>query len=117
MKYNKLITTLGLILILCSCATKHTKSENDLIKFAKANCFYWYFKSKDIDTSEIRKITIGVVEMSTFSAEKFQKVAFLVKSYSPNASTKNNVNNDLSKCFSLDSDNNFLNKINTISKL
>jgi len=114
MKYNKLITALSLTLFLSSCATKYTGAENDLIKFAKANCFYWYFKSQDIDTSEIRKITSGVVEMSRFSAEKFQKVSFLVKSYSPDVSTKNNINNDLSKCFSLDSDNNFLNKISKL---
>ena len=68
-------------------------------------------------TTEIKKITAGVVEMSTYSAEKFQKVALLVKDYSPNTYTKQNIDIKLSKCFSLNSDSEFLAKIDAISKL
>lgn len=79
--------------------------------------FFWYFKSQTIDTTEIKKITTGIVETSKYSAEKFQKVAFLVKNYSPNTYTKQNIDIKLSKCFSLSLDNEFITKIDEISKL
>jgi hypothetical protein len=117
MKYINLIAAFSMILSLSSCATKQIKSEDDLIKFAKSNCFFWYFKSQGMDTTEIRKVTTGVVEMSTYSADKFQKVALLVKGYSPDISTKNNVNKELSKCFTLGTDKDFISKLHAISEL
>lgn len=116
MKYINSIIILSIMLSLSSCASKQKKDEDALITFAKSNCFLWYFKSQNIDTTEIKKITAGVVEMSSYSAEKFQKVALLVKNYSPNTYTKQNIDIELSKCFSLNSDEEFLAKINAISK-
>lgn len=117
MKYINSIILFSFILNLSSCASPQIKNEDALVTFAKSNCFFWYFKSQNIDTTEIKKITAGVVEMSSYSAEKFQEVAFLVKSYSPNTYTKQNIDIELSKCFSLDSDSEFLGKIEAISKL
>lgn len=117
MKCMNSIIIFSIILSLSSCSSKQKKDEDALVIFAKSNCFFWYFKSQNIDTTEIRKITAGVVEMSTYSAEKFQEVALLVKNYSPNTFTKQNIDIELSKCFSLNSDKEFLGKIDAISKL
>lgn len=40
--------------------------------------------------------------MSHYSAGEFQKIAFLVKKYSPDVRSKNNADVDLLKCFMLD---------------
>lgn len=117
MKCMNSIILFSIVLSISSCASKQNKDEDALVTFAKSNCFFWYFKSQNIDTTEIKKITAGVVEMSTYSAEKFQKVALLVKDYSPNTYTKQNIDIKLSKCFSLNSDSEFLAKIDAISKL
>jgi len=117
MQYINSIILFSIILNLSSCTSHQTKGEDALVTFAKSNCFFWYFKSQNIDTTQIKKITAGVVEMSSYSSEKFQKVAFLVKNYSPNTYTKKNIDIDLSKCFSLNSDSEFLGKIDAISKL
>lgn len=79
--------------------------------------FFGYFKSQNIDTEEIGKITSGIVEMSTYSAEKFQKVALLVKEYTPHVYTKQNADVKLAKCFILESDKAFINELNMVSEL
>ena len=118
MRYVQLLVLLIGVLTLSSCSTTAPKKENkDLLEFAKSNCFFWYFKSQNIDTSDIKKITSGIVEMSTYSADKFQQVAFLVKGYSPEVSSKNNINIELHKCFILDSDKEFINKLHAICEL
>lgn len=118
MRYVKSLVLLIGVLTLSSCSTANPQQENkDLFEFAKANCFFWYFKSQGIDTNDIKKITSGIVEMSTYSTNKFQKVAFLVKDYSPKVSSKNNINNELQKCFTLGSDKEFISKLHAISEL
>ncbi len=118
MRYIQLFVILISVISLSSCSTtKSAPENNDLLEFAKSNCFFWYFKSQNIDTRDIKKITSGIVEMSTYSANKFQQVAFLVKDYSPKISSKNNINNNLQKCFILDSDKEFLAKLDVISEL
>ena len=87
-----------------------------LLIFAKSNCFFGYFKSQNIDTEEIGKITSGIVEMSSYSAEKFQKVALLVKEYTPIIYTKQNVDVRLANCFILESDKAFINELHAISQ-
>ena len=118
MRHVQSLVLLISVLSISSCSTINNTSEGqDLLEFAKSNCFFWYFKSQNIDTSDIRKITSGIVEMSTYSSDKFQQVAFLVKGYSPDISTKNNINNDLLKCFTLDSDKEFISKLHAIRAL
>jgi len=117
MKYIKLFCVSAVFLSLFSCSTTEANKDNDaLLQFAKSNCFFWYFKSQNIDTEEIGKITSGIVEMSTYSAEKFQKVALLVKEYTPDVNTKQNVDVRLAKCFMLGSDEAFLKEIYAISR-
>ncbi len=118
MRHLQLLVLVIGVFTLSSCSTTKPLQENkDLLEFAKANCFFWYFKSQDINTNDIKKITSGIVEMSTYSADKFQQVAFLVKSYSPEVSSKNYINNELHKCFTLDSDKEFISKLHGISEL
>jgi hypothetical protein len=74
------------------------------MEFAKANCFYWYFKKKSYDLQDIRAITGGMVEVGSYSSEKYQQVALLVKDYQPKILTKQNIDIDLLKCFRLDKD-------------
>ncbi|WP_281561575.1 hypothetical protein [Thalassomonas sp. RHCl1] len=118
MKYIKIIFTLACLLSLFSCSiTKADRNNNALLDFAKSNCFFWYFKSQNYDTEEIGKITSGIVEMSSYSAEKFQKVALLVKEYAPNVHTKQNVDIQLAKCFILESDKAFIAELHAIREL
>ncbi|QLE84731.1 hypothetical protein FLM48_06290 [Shewanella sp. Scap07] len=114
MKQIKLVTAYVMLLTLSACAQKPVNHEDDLMKFAKSNCFFWYFKSQNLDPTEIRKITAGIVEMSSYSASRFEEVALLVKTYSPKIPTKNNANITLLKCFNLESDQEFINNLNEI---
>lgn len=114
--FKLLITAIFLVLI-TSCSSTPINDDDDLLKFANSNCLFWYFKSKDLDTSEIKKITSGIVEMSQFSAEKFQRVAFLVKGYTPAIETKSNVDIQLAKCFVLTDDSDFNAKLDKIRSL
>lgn len=83
-------------------------SDSELLEFAQASCFYWYFKNKNYDLQDIRAITGGIVEMGSYSADIYQVVALKVKNYSPNLLTKQNIDIDLLKCFELDRDPDFL---------
>ena len=71
-----------------------------------------YFESKGYDTSDIRSISGGIVETSNISIERFQEMALLVKKYTPQLETKQNINKELLKCFHLDADIEINNKIN-----
>ncbi len=114
--YNTLKYTILLLLISGCTQAGNTISngENELLKFAKANCFFWYFKKKNYDLKDIRAITGGIVEMGTYSAEKYQSTALLVKEYNPQIRTKQNIDVDLYKCFILEADKQFINKINKL---
>jgi hypothetical protein len=115
-KFASILVTL---FSLTGCANKNNiEPKSDvLIEFAEANCLFWYFKSKDYDTSDIRKISAGIVSLSTYSAEKFQKTAFLVKEYSPVISSKGNIDVELAKCFVLKEDKVFAENLDLIRKL
>ena len=76
--------------------------------------FFWYFKKKNYDLKDIRAISGGIVETGSFSPEKYQKVSILVKDFSPNIKTKQNIDIDLYKCFKLSSDKEFLEKLKQI---
>ncbi|BED90181.1 hypothetical protein PspMM1_26490 [Pseudoalteromonas sp. MM1] len=97
-----------------SCTASAEENNQPLMEFASANCFFWYFKENDIPTSDISKITGGIVEMSSYSADKFQRVALLVKSYSPQIKTKQKVDLQLAKCFFLEKDPSFIKQIQKI---
>lgn len=118
MKFNRFLLLSLLFLSACSEPVKEALNSGDeeLLNFANANCFFWYLKSKNYDVSEISKITGGIVEMSTYSPEKFQNVAFLVKSYHPDIKSKRNVDIELAKCFYMRKDPQFINELRVISK-
>ena len=89
-------------------------SENDLLEFSRANCLFWYFKEKGYDTEDIKNISSGIVSLSSLSADKFSEVAFLVKDYIAPVRTKNNIDPSLNKCFFMEKDNAFIEKINDV---
>ena len=84
------------------------KSTNELLDFAQANCFFWYFKKKGYDLEDIRSISGGIVETGSYSADRYQQVSLMVKSYSPSIETKQNIDIDLLKCFHLSKDSDFI---------
>ena len=95
-------------------AVKCQVSEDELLKFAKANCFFWYFKKKDYDLKDIGAISGGIVETGSYSAERYRKVSLLVKDYAPELSTKQEIDVDLLKCFELERDEEFLDSLEEI---
>ena len=89
-------------------------SGGELLKFAEANCFFWYFKKKGYDLQDIRAISGGIVETGSYSSEKYQQVSLLVKGYTPPISTKQGIDIDLFKCFQLGEDMEFINSLQNI---
>lgn len=108
-----------IVLLFSGCnETQESDVKTDaLVDFAKANCLLWYFKSKDYDLSDIKKITSGIVEMRSYSADKFQKMALLVREYSPEISTKQGVDSQLAKCFILQKNEYFIKQLAEIRAL
>lgn len=80
----------------------------ELIDFAKANCLFWYFSKKGYDLEDIRGISGGIVELGTASAEQYERVSLLVKNYRPPLKTKQAIDIDLLKCFTMEHDADFL---------
>jgi len=106
---------LSLSLMSVSCVNTNTKPVDDeLIQFAKANCFYAYFKKKNYDLKDIRSISGGIVEMGSYSADKYQAVAELIKEYKPKYFTKHPVDSDLLKCFKFEGDPVFIESLDRI---
>lgn len=111
----KQLSLVFLILLISSCAYHGRQPspvasthDAELLKFAKANCFFWYFKKNNYDLKDIRAISGGIVETGTSSANKFQQASFLVKEYNPQIATKHGTDIDLLKCFELENDEGFL---------
>lgn len=110
-----------LIIFLSGCATqnianksKSQQSPEELLEFAKTNCFFLYFKKKGYDLKDIGSISGGIVEMGSYSADRYQQVSLLVQNYSPSIRTKQNIDIDLLKCFQLDKDPNFIQSIDKL---
>lgn len=87
-----------------------------MIDFAQ-DSFFWYFKAKGCDITEIGKITSGIVTLTSYSPEKYQKVALLVRDYDPIFKSKKIVDPDLAKYFILMKYSSFLDKIVAIGEL
>ncbi len=107
-----------LLLILCSAALLsscvHAAEQRqpalraELLDFAKANCLFWYFSKKGYDLEDIRGISGGIVELGSNSAEEYERVSLLVKQYRPPMQTKQDIDIDLLKCFTMEHDAAFL---------
>ena len=101
------------LLLLNSCAQAEQKTivvqqDNELLQFAQANCFFWYFQKKGYALQDIQAITGGLVERGSASPEQYEQVADLVKNYRPQLITKQQIDIDLLKCFKLEHDRDFL---------
>jgi hypothetical protein len=100
------------IVFLSSCVhaaePKALAPQAELLDFAKANCFYWYFSKKGYDLEDIRAVSGGMVERGTASPEYYGQISLLVKKYSPSLKTKQNIDIDLLKCFTMEHDADFL---------
>lgn len=96
----------------CASNSKHVEPSNynELMKFAYANCLFQYLKSENIDTTDIRHISGGIVEKSSTPINIFQKISIIISNYNPNIETKNDINIKLNKCFHLENSKE-LNKI------
>lgn len=109
----------NLLVASCTQVTPHScggcLESDEFLDFAKANCFFWYFKKMSYDLEDIGAITGGIVELGSYSPEKYRQVAFLVKEYKPRLTTKNNIDIDLLKCFKLESDEDFLDSLNKLT--
>lgn len=117
--FHLVLISTSLLVASCTQASPHSygnnaSEPNELLAFAKANCFFWYFKKMNYDLKDIRAIMGGIVELGSYSPEKYQAVAFLVKEYKPQLTTKNNIDVDLLKCFALESDKGFLDSLNKL---
>ena len=106
----------GLLISSCAQTTPRSSAntvspEDELLSFAKVNCFFGYFKKMKYDLEDIRAISGGIVELGSYSPQKYQNVALLVKEYKPSFATKNDIDIDLLKCFKLEADEEFLNSL------
>lgn len=114
MKYPILVILIIPLLVVSCAGNQPAPVDDELMQFAKANCMFAYFKKKNYDLKDIRAISGGIVEMGSYSADKYQAVAELIKSYKPDYSTKHPVDADLLKCFKLESDAYFIDSLNKI---
>ena len=96
------------ISFLSGCATlkpNKIKHNQQLMKFAYANCLMWYFKGKKYNTDDITAISGGIVETSNISINKFQEIALFIRNYNPELKTKQNIDKKLLRCFHLENSN------------
>lgn len=82
--------------------------QAELLDFAKASCLYWYFSKKGCTLDDIRAVSGGMVELGSNSAEEYERVSLLVKQYRPPMQTKQSIDIDLLKCFTMEHDAAFL---------
>jgi len=113
------LVLIGILLASCSCqdqpeTVNKPVAEDELLRFAEANCFYRYFKNNNYDLKDIGAISGGIVETGSYSAEKYQKVSELVKDYAPEIRTKQEIDVELLKCFELEKDETFLSSLEEI---
>ena len=114
-----LLIFFAIFIVACSTSNQKVKevshrSDDELLRFAEANCFFWYFKKKGYDLQDIGAISGGIVEIGSYSSDKYQQVSFLVKDYKPAINTKQEIDIDLLKCFRLREDIEFINSIENI---
>lgn len=121
MTNSRYLTFLIAFLLSSACSSAHSDQQtpessnpNELLDFAKANCMYWYFKKMNYDLKDISAITGGIVELGNYSIDTYQNVSLLIKKHKPSLSSKQNIDVDLWKCFRLDSDKVFLEKLNKL---
>jgi len=109
---NKYLLILCSAVLLSSCVHAAEKvppaPQDELLDFAKANCLFWYFSKKGYDLEDIRGISGGIVERGSAAAEQYERVSLLVKNYRPPLKTKQGIDIDLLKCFTMEHDADFL---------
>lgn len=110
---SPLLIFFSILMLACSTSTQKIEdgrqySDSELLRFAEASCFYWYFKKKGYELQDIRAISGGIVELGSHSFEKYQEVSLLVKAYKPPIATKQEIDIDLLKCFRLRGDIEFI---------
>ncbi len=111
-----------LVTFLFGCASQNANIEfnvqqqtDELLQFAKVNCFFWYFKKKGYELDDIRSISGGIVEIGSYSADMYQRISLLVRDYSPVIQTRQDIDIDLLKCFKLDDDTDFIQSLDHLN--
>jgi len=110
---RSLSLVLSLFIVACSDSAHEAgggnrQSDSELLRFAEANCFFWYFKKKGYNDRDIGGISGGIVEMGSYGPEDYRKIAFFVRDHKPPIITKNEIDIDLLKCFRLREDSEFI---------
>lgn len=96
-----------LIALFSTACSAQDRSSPELLKFAEVSCISLYFKKKNYDRADIRRISAGIATKGVLSHEKYAKTAVAVENYKPNLSYKKGVDIDLAKCFYMKSDKAF----------
>lgn len=65
-------------------------------------------------TKDIRTISSSLVELGSGSADNYHKISLFIRNYKPEIATKNNIDIDLLKCFSLDKSDELNKLINSL---
>jgi len=102
------VFVLATVLVGCSTSTNTKQLENNLYKFAYANCLFQYFNSKGYDTAAIRGISGGFVETGNASPEKYQSIAEAIATINFELDSKAEIDPSLNKCFHLEKDKNLM---------
>ena len=104
-----------LSILLTSCANAKRRQDpvvvpvdQELEKFAKASCIYWFFKKKGYDLDDIEAVTDRMVEIGSYRPATYARIAKLMKEYRPRILSKHNNDVDLLKCFYMNRDSEFM---------
>lgn len=108
------ITVISVPQLSCASNSRNTNSlkNNDIMRFAYANCLFQYFKSEGIDTTDIRHISGGIVEKSSIPINLFQDISMIISNFNPDVKTKKKISTKLNKCFYLDDSTELQNILN-----
>ena len=101
----RLCNVVLLIALVTGCQNKSGILNEEAIslnKFAQVNCLFQYFELNNYETKDIRAIAGGIVETSDISIDKFQEIALFISNFDHNTETKQNIDKNLLKCFSLE---------------
>lgn len=77
-------------------------SSSDLENFALVQCLIRYFEAKGYDSTDLKKISGGIVESTDISLEEFEELVSRIRSADAKNNTKQDINPLLTQCFHLE---------------
>lgn len=85
--------------------TQHNQvdsSTESLKNFALAQCLIRYFEAKGYDSTDLKKISGGIVESTDIGLEEFEELVYRIRSVDAQNATKQDINPLLTQCFHLE---------------